>query len=126
MGEITLCLGFILVYFVEEMVFACVGDRGHGHHGHGEAKKDGDSESASSSSSDWDFFSPAGLRDFVTVVALSFHAIMEGVAVGLEPDEDNVWQLFAGDSRFPTNTLSSFLDKFSKKIPNFLNQKFFP
>lgn len=35
------------------------------------------------------------LRDFFTVLALSFHAIFEGLAVGLESAPGDVWLLFA-------------------------------
>ena len=38
-----------------------------------------------------------GLRDLVTVLALSFHSIFEGLAVGLETSVENVWKLFAGN-----------------------------
>ena len=34
-------------------------------------------------------------RDFLTVLALSLHAIFEGLAVGLEDDAEGVWVLFA-------------------------------
>jgi len=37
----------------------------------------------------------AALRDFFTVLALSFHAIFEGLAIGLEEHEDDVWILYA-------------------------------
>ena len=36
------------------------------------------------------------LRDFFTVLALSFHAVLEGLAVGLESHSSDVWILFAG------------------------------
>ena len=36
------------------------------------------------------------LRDFFVVLALTFHAILEGIAVGLEEDLNDVWLLFAG------------------------------
>ena len=39
---------------------------------------------------------PGRLRDFITVLALSFHSIFEGLAVGLETNTYNVWKLFAG------------------------------
>ena len=38
----------------------------------------------------------SALRDFFTVLALSFHAVLEGLAVGLEPDTTSTWILFAG------------------------------
>ena len=40
----------------------------------------------------------SSLRDFFTVLALSFHAVFEGLAVGLEKESEDVWLLFAGNS----------------------------
>ena len=34
------------------------------------------------------------VRDFFTVMALSLHAVFEGLAVGLEEDVEGVWILF--------------------------------
>ena len=39
--------------------------------------------------------SSSSLRDFLTVLALSFHAIFEGLAIGLEDEVETVWTLFA-------------------------------
>ena len=36
------------------------------------------------------------LRDFFAVLALSFHAIFEGLAIGLESESTKIWILFAG------------------------------
>ena len=36
------------------------------------------------------------VRDFVTIAALSFHSIFEGLAIGLEGSTEDVWQLFGG------------------------------
>ena len=47
--------------------------------------KDGDDPTSSSS-----------LRDLMVVLALTFHAIFEGIAVGLEDEVEHVWLLFAG------------------------------
>ena len=55
---------------------------------------------ASNSSPDKNDASPytkSSLRDFFTVLALSFHAVFEGLAIGLEPDSKDVWLLFAGN-----------------------------
>ena len=41
-------------------------------------------------------FTKKTLRDFFTVLALSFHAVFEGLAVGLETEAHDVWLLFAG------------------------------
>ena len=37
------------------------------------------------------------LRDFFTVLALSIHAIFEGMAIGLEEHSADIWILFAGN-----------------------------
>ena len=42
----------------------------------------------------------SGLRDFLTVLALSCHAIFEGLAIGLEDEADAVWTLFAGNRNY--------------------------
>ena len=58
---------------------------------------------ASNSSPDKNDASPytkSSLRDFFTVLALSFHAVFEGLAIGLEPDSKDVWLLFAGKVLF--------------------------
>ena len=55
-----------------------------------------DVEVYSTKSSEDAKFSKSALRDFLTVVALSLHAIFEGLAVGLEKDQHDVWILFAG------------------------------
>ena len=39
------------------------------------------------------------LRDFFAVLALSFHAVFEGLAIGLESDLTKIWILFAGMSK---------------------------
>ena len=40
------------------------------------------------------------LRDFFAVLALSFHAIFEGLAIGLESESTKIWILFAGKINF--------------------------
>ena len=35
-------------------------------------------------------------RDLIIVVALSLHAVFEGLAIGLENHSDEIWILFAG------------------------------
>jgi zinc transporter ZupT len=41
-------------------------------------------------------YTKSSLRDFFTVLALSFHAVFEGLAIGLETEAKDVWLLFAG------------------------------
>ena len=38
---------------------------------------------------------PRILRDFCTVLALSFHAVFEGLAIGLEESSEDVWKMLA-------------------------------
>ena len=45
---------------------------------------------------DQDQFSKSSLRDFFVVLALTFHAVFEGTAVGLENDVNDIWMLFGG------------------------------
>ena len=45
---------------------------------------------------DEDQDSKSSLRDFLVVLALTFHAVLEGIAVGLESELNDVWLLFAG------------------------------
>ena len=52
-----------------------------------------------STSNSSEIYSKSALRDFLTVVALSLHAIFEGLAVGLEKDQHDVWILFAGTTK---------------------------
>jgi len=40
----------------------------------------------------------SSMRDFLTILALSFHAIFEGMAVGLEQHTEDVWSLFTAIS----------------------------
>ncbi|XP_069680676.1 zinc transporter ZIP3-like [Periplaneta americana] len=66
----------------------------HHHHGHGHShaipfKDDDDGLSTSSSTVAKSF------RGLLAVLALSFHAVFEGLAVGLESSVGNVWYLFA-------------------------------
>ena len=39
-------------------------------------------------------FTKSAMRDFFTVLALSLHAVFEGLAIGLESEYNDVWLLF--------------------------------
>ncbi|XP_059177412.1 zinc transporter ZIP1-like [Physella acuta] len=43
-------------------------------------------------------YTPSGMRAFLLLVALSFHTIFDGLAVGLQKNESEVWQVFAAIS----------------------------
>ena len=60
---------------------------GHGGHGLGHGHSHGINVGGSSTMT--------ALRDFFTILALSFHAVFEGLAVGLEDSIEGVWTLFA-------------------------------
>ena len=66
----------------------------HHHHGHGHSHaipfKDEDDGLSTSSSTVAKSF-----RGLLAILALSFHAVFEGLAVGLESSVGNVWYLFA-------------------------------
>ena len=92
-AELVMCAGFFLIYLVEETVRAVFGDLGHGHShkndeiemkAAGEVAEDAEESGASINK----------LRSFLLVLALSFHALMEGIAIGLQDTEDEVWLLF--------------------------------
>jgi len=150
--ELVVCLGFFLVYFVEELVHLLLHkknnqqlersfsirkkscgshdesvkdlesmnsstEEGHGHEGHshkGHSHKGHSHEGHSHEGHSHEGHSHQeqkghthqghshiviesnnALRDLLTVIALSFHAVFEGMAVGLEEDENDVWTLFA-------------------------------
>lgn len=65
----------------------------HGHgHGHSHAIPFADEDDGSSASGST---VAKSLRGLLAVLALSFHAVFEGLAVGLEKSVGNVWYLFA-------------------------------
>ena len=51
------------------------------------------------------------LRDFFAVLALSFHAIFEGLAIGLESESTKIWILFAGKIDFVKSIRYEISDK---------------
>ena len=55
-------------------------------------------------------YAKSTLRDFFTVLALSFHAVFEGLAIGLETDSKDVWLLFAGNFIVYNVTKSFYLE----------------
>ena len=51
------------------------------------------------------------LRDFFTVLALSIHAIFEGMAIGLQEHSADIWILFAGNMPISFSRLPSILSR---------------
>ncbi len=68
------------------------------------------------------------VRDFLTVLALSCHAIFEGLAIGLEKESEAVWTLFAGDKLCPQKSkllslchaASQLLNKLARTLFTFI------
>ncbi len=58
--------------------------------------KDGESDRLSTQAEEWTFCSSEGLRDFMTVLALCFHSVFEGLALGLADEDHEVWELLGG------------------------------
>lgn len=135
-SELTFCLGFFLVYFIEELVHACLDRKTkddiflrslsvrckHVHSSNGENvvipratlnKKDEQvctnpshkgtinvtvtdhttEQDSNKPSSNLNKVIQSSFSGLLTVLALSFHAIFEGLAVGLENETKKVWYL---------------------------------
>jgi len=118
LAEILLCCGFFMIYFVEEVAYMIQGEVAPNEkqdnimanggnpsetrrlsiakasevkqhlEEHRESLAMAALPSGGSSTS-------TAIRDFCTVLALSFHAVFEGLAVGLEESTEDVWTLFA-------------------------------
>ena len=66
------------------------GDLGqHRHHGHSSIEPGQEAQIGHSHAP-----KPEGLRAFLLLIALSFHTIFDGLAVGLQEDESEVWAVF--------------------------------
>jgi len=120
LAELIICAGFFMVYLMEEAVHLMLSSTKHSEPLHrtmsvrksSTAKNNPDEkintpesvESAvdqHSSEHSHLHVSPGSnstLRDFFTVLALSFHAIFEGMAAGLAEDNADVWALFTAIS----------------------------
>jgi len=112
LAETFLCVGFFLIYLIEELVHTVCG-QGHGHgHSHettetiGKADETVATTTALEAAANDDDQAPlneeeekrtnSAIRDFLTCLALSLHAVFEGLAVGLENTKAGVWTLYAG------------------------------
>ncbi|XP_014250279.1 zinc transporter ZIP3-like [Cimex lectularius] len=74
--ELVMCIGFFIMYFVEECAHICLMKGGNHGEGHSHA------------------ISGTPLRGILIVIALSVHQIFEGLAVGLEEgDSKTVWMV---------------------------------
>jgi len=121
MAEIFVLCGFFMVYFTEELTHLLIhkymrppstapakstelskngggGDESHpalsngeagGHGGHGHNHEDVALDLIEGSDS-----FEATLRGFLVILALSLHAVFEGIALGLTKSESSVWYLF--------------------------------
>lgn len=114
--EGVVCLGFLAVYALEEIVHACLGHSHHeSDHGHSHtatimtcsqdaeqppSAHDNSVESKQSFSADVAGQQDAGsaervsLGSVLVVVALSFHSIFEGLSLGLQSTNQATWIMF--------------------------------
>nr|CAD7586798.1 unnamed protein product [Timema genevievae] len=67
----------------------------HGHHHHHLPHHDASTEKGDNGEETAGSTVAKSLRGLLAVLALSFHAVFEGLAVGLETSASNVWYLFA-------------------------------
>jgi len=122
LGELVICSGFFLIYLVEEVVDQVLHlskDTQHVHKSLSLSRRTSsvaNNEKNSDAHNDMEMQPGAGsmkttskghshnhialvsnassVRDFFTVLALSFHAVFEGLAVGLEESSPDVWTMF--------------------------------
>lgn len=114
LGELVCCIGFFLIYFVEELVHI-YSDRYTGRQNQTSdsvpAEGNGAIENSDASISPNDVKNAdakaghghshshppmqASLEGFIIVLGLSLHSVFEGMAIGLESDPHDVWMLFA-------------------------------
>jgi len=116
LAELTFCIGFFLVYLMEELVHTtlqCTKHTEELHKAMSVRKSDSTCKTSHTCSEDTLVMpetvhssasghshahfgsgsSSSVARDFFTVLALSFHAVFEGMAVGLEGETQDVWAL---------------------------------
>jgi len=119
---LVVCSGFFLIYLVEELAETLLGGHHETETLHrtmsvrrssrkeerattsyGAVNKVAEQSSRSSRSEDMESpdllvtrtsESSSSLREFFTILALSVHAVFEGLAVGLEESKEDVWKLF--------------------------------
>ncbi|KAI1724725.1 ZIP zinc transporter domain-containing protein [Ditylenchus destructor] len=121
MAELLSCSGFFLLFFLEELVLALVPSLGHGHsHAHHNQTMITISPADEESSCSTALAEPErcetncervkenppifmkrrphahshGIRSITFVLAISFHSIVEGIALGVQNDSAKVWAIF--------------------------------
>ncbi|XP_048374009.1 zinc transporter ZIP2 [Sphaerodactylus townsendi] len=81
-GELIICSGFFLVFFIESVVLFCCP---RAVHSHGDAEAHDDPKGVPESHSSF--------RAFVLFLSLSFHSVFEGLAIGVQKEETGAVQL---------------------------------
>lgn len=106
--QISLCLGFFFVYLIEELVHYCIErknkkrDTGkpaqivHDNKGFDHEGNDSSIPHMHDHSATHNYLKKESLiGSLIVVLALSFHGFMEGMALGLEGHQSDVWLMFA-------------------------------
>jgi len=96
LAEIWVLCGFFMIYFVEEVTHLVLGRCNKSPSGSTHEKKAMVNGSAHGHSHDiaGQVQSTAALRGFLVVLAISLHAVFEGIAMGLTNNTRSVWLLF--------------------------------
>jgi len=112
LGLTFMCIGFFLIYLIEETVHSCLQKKGKDKDGVSNILPEGITGPATDCNNkaqlqngvEEDIPSveiqqpqkqSTSLREMLTVLALSFHSVFEGMAIGLENSQAHVWLMFS-------------------------------
>ncbi|CAH1407079.1 unnamed protein product [Nezara viridula] len=115
--ELLMCLGFFLMYFVEELAHIMLGAE---HHDPNSEKRRlcNDHEI----NTIWTEGTP--LRAIMITVAISVHQVFEGLAVGLEGHSNQVWILTGAIAAHKSNIVSHHYTELKLLFPSVRRQYF--
>ncbi|CAL2052673.1 unnamed protein product [Caenorhabditis brenneri] len=100
LNQVFICCGFFTVYFIEEMTAKVFGSDGHGH-SHGgplsvDKKKENVTNLVVEEASPWVVSDEKRnlLKSFTFAIAMSFHSLFEGFALGVQETDSAIYTLF--------------------------------
>ncbi|KAL1139630.1 hypothetical protein AAG570_006608 [Ranatra chinensis] len=96
--ELVMCIGFFIMYGIEEMAHLFLEGHSHDHAQHHDLPTPPQQECSTEEASDkfkghTHLVSGPPIRGLLIMIALSIHQVFEGLAVGLESSADKVWIL---------------------------------
>ncbi|EFO89165.1 hypothetical protein CRE_15136 [Caenorhabditis remanei] len=102
--QVFICCGFFVVYFIEEITAMVFGSEGHSHgHSHGppkpmtvDIKKENVTSLVVEEASPWVVSDEKSnlLKSLTFAIAMSFHSLLEGFALGVQDSDTAIWTLF--------------------------------